>query len=347
MPLKLYRRTAKGAWYIRGTVAGQRLYQSTGTGNRARAEALRARIEAQLADRAALGPAATLTFAEAALAYMQAGGESRFLAPILKQLGPDALVADITNQTIAALAPALYPAAAPATINRQLITPVSAVVNHALDQPRRFTKWKAGGGRTRWLRPHEFDRLLDQAAPHLVPVLAALVGSGMRTSEALGVQSRDFWPATGEIWLPDTKNGHPRMVRLPWRARDLVLAHMPPQAGAVFHTPKGAPYALRQASGGNIKAGFDRARIAADLGPDVTPHVLRHTWATWYYAATRDFGGLLDLGGWRSPGMAQRYRKIAPADLADSLLDFGWDFTQLGRDLPAPDQAPPRLRLVP
>jgi len=68
----------------------------------------------------------------------------------------------------------------------------------------------------------------------------------------------------------------------------------------------------------------------AGLGADVTPHVLRHTWATWFYSQTRDFGGLLDLGGWRKADMAQRYRKIAPADLPARLMAHGWDYTQTG-----------------
>ena len=59
--------------------------------------------------------------------------------------------------------------------------------------------------------------------------------------------------------------------------------------------------------------------------------LLRHTWATWYYAQTRDFGGLMDLGGWRKADMANRYRKMAPASLVQDLLEAGWDFTDQRR----------------
>ena len=101
-----------------------------------------------------------------------------------------------------------------------------------------------------------------------------------------------------------------------------------PESGRMFRTSYGKPIKLRKNGGGQMQTSFNKARDAAGLGKDVTPHTLRHTWATWYYAQTRDFGGLMDLGGWAKSEMANRYRKIAPDDLADRLLKFGWDFRQ-------------------
>ena len=63
MPLKLTRRG--DVYYIRGTVAGQRVFESTRLGDRRAAEILRARREAEIIERAAYGRAATTTFAEA------------------------------------------------------------------------------------------------------------------------------------------------------------------------------------------------------------------------------------------------------------------------------------------
>lgn len=331
--LKLFRRKAGGPYYIRGTVQGQRIYESTGCLQRAPAEAIRNRRETELISRAAYGKAATLTFAEAALTYLDAGGESKFLGRIIQHLGPDTLLSDIDNAAINKAAAALYPTAANATINRQLITPISAVVNMAASEglatPRKFKRRKGDTQRTRWATPEEFEAILANAAPHLAPILACLVGSGMRTSEALTTQAAFWYPATGEIWVPDPKNGRPRMVRLPGRSADILRAADLPDRGPIFRTPKGAPYVVTGESAGQIKGAFDRACQAAGVA-GVTPHTLRHTWATWYHAATKDFGGLLDLGGWQKADMAQRYRKIAPADLPGRLLDHGWDFTRQG-----------------
>ncbi|WP_417723978.1 tyrosine-type recombinase/integrase [Salipiger sp.] len=346
MPLKKTRRTKAGNWYLRGSVAGVSIYESTGTSDAARAEAIRIRRESEILDRSAYGKAATLTFAEAALDYMRAGGESRYLAKILQHFGPDKLLAEIDNPALNDAAEAIYPTAAPATINRQLIVPVSAVVNLAaesgLTHYRKFRRRKGDRIRTRWLTPEEAEALLTAAAelqPHILPAIAFMLGAGCRAGEALSVTVARFYPATGEAHLPDTKNGHARMIRMPERARDLALARPLPETGAICRTPKGKAYKLNTGSGGQLAAAFAEAVIAAGLDRhDVTPHTLRHTWATWYYAQTKDFGGLLDLGGWQKSDMAQRYRKIAPADLGRRLLAHGWDFRTLGERIRPPSQ---------
>ncbi|HBB81975.1 MAG TPA: integrase [Sulfitobacter sp.] len=334
--LKITKRKGGKSYYVRGTIAGRRLLESTQCERRSDAEIYRQRREAEILAEHTLGRRASLTFAEAALTYIEAGGEARFLRPILEHFGPDFLLKDIGNAEAQAAAEAIYHDAKPDTKNRQVITPISAVVTMAADEGRthyrRFKRFKGGGARrTRWLTPEEAEGLLRGAEPRLRPILGVLLGGGARTGEALQIGAEFFYPATGEIYLAHTKNGDPRMIRLPGRAVDMLVGADLAEDGALFRTPKGAPYAIRENGGGQIKGAFDRARDAAGLGPDVTPHVLRHTWATWYYAATRDFGGLVDLGGWKRADVANIYRKLAPGDLADRLLAHGWDFRDLGR----------------
>ncbi|MGR3498799.1 MAG: tyrosine-type recombinase/integrase [Limimaricola soesokkakensis] len=331
MSLKLFRRSAGGAYYMRGTVQGNHVYESTRTGNRREAEAIAHRREIEIRDRYALGRAATLTFAEAALDYMGAGGERRFLGPILEHFGPDMRLRDVDNAAVTAAAQEIYPQASTATINRQLVTPISAVYAMAADQglvdPRRFKRRRAASTRRRWLTPEEAEALIAAATPSFKPTLGLLLGSGVRAGEAVALAVQDFHPDTGEAWLQRTKTDAPRMIWMPRRAVDLVLSRPLPDLGPVLRTRAGAAYAqVGPNQGGQFKTAFHRTRTAAGLGTDVTPHVLRHTWATWYYAATRDFGGLIDLGGWTSADMANHYRKMAPADLPARLLAHGWEF---------------------
>lgn len=328
MPLKTFRRGE--IWYLRGTIAGQRVYESTGLGDRAAAEIFRARREAELIERAAYGRPATTTFAEAAATYLEAGGEPRFLGPLIRYFGPAARLSEIDNAAINRAAAKLYPNAAPATINRQVVTPISAVYTMAAEDGlcpvRRFRRRTEPQGRVRWLTPEEAERLIIAADPRLRVIILFLLGTGCRVAEALELTAAATHLATSEAWIGQTKNRSPRMVRFPPRvARALETAGLP-KAGATFRTPKNGPYRTGTGRGGQIEAGFARARDAAGLGADVTPHVLRHTWATWYYAATRDFGGLMDLGGWKKADMANRYRKIAPSDLPVRLRKHDWDF---------------------
>ena len=84
---------------------------------------------------------------------------------------------------------------------------------------------------------------------------------------------------------------------------------------------------MRAQGGGQIAAGFNKARASAGLGRDVTPHTCRHTWATWHFAVQKDFVRLMVEGGWSKADMALRYTKLAPLDLANQLADFGWHFS--------------------
>ncbi|MES2814489.1 MAG: tyrosine-type recombinase/integrase [Pseudomonadota bacterium] len=331
MPLKLHRRGA--IFYLRGTVAGQRLYESTGLDDRKAADVLRARREKEIIERAAYGRSATISFAEAALTYLQSGGEARYLGPILQAVGPKFRLVDMSNDQVNRLAQLLYPTAAPATINRQLVTPISAVVNMAADDDlcpaRRFRRRPGDNARIDWLTPEQAEAAFSVAGERGRRLLAFMLGTGCRASEALRLERADLHLDTCEAWVAEAKNDDPRMVRYPLRTRAVLATGWLPDLGCIFRTPKGLPYRLRgddgRGLGGQVKGEMDRIRAAAGI-PCLTPHVLRHTWATWYYAQTRDFGGLMDLGGWKKADMANRYRKIAPADLGQRLLAHGWDF---------------------
>ncbi|MFY0682786.1 MAG: site-specific integrase [Thalassovita sp.] len=353
MPLTLFKRKDKegrptGNWYIRGTIAGQSVYESTGLGDKKAAEIIRAKIENELIQRASLGKRGTLTFAEAAVTYMEAGGEARFLEPILLHFGEKARLVDIDNSAVNKAAQSIQPTGAPATINRQIITPISAVYNLAADDghvpPRRFRRRKEPDAKIRWLTPSEAETLLECCEPHLLPIVAFLLGTGCRTSEALSLTSDNLHLETRQALIPHSKNGTLKMVEFPPRTMRILAASGLPEAGAVFRTPKGKAYRLNTGSGGQIEAGFTKARKAARLGDDVTPHTLRHSFATWHYAVNKDLLLLMERGGWKKSDMALRYAKLAPMDLPGKLLDFGWDLRSGASDLP--DVKPRKMRMI-
>ena len=335
MPLKLFRRGGKGNYYLRGNVAGSNIYTSTGTSDEKAAENIRIRTEAEILERASLGRRATVTFAEAALNYLNSGGEKRFIPPILKHFGPRARLCDIDNAAVNTAAAKIYSTAKPATINRQLISPISAILTMAAEDglccPIKLRRRRVTEKKTRWLTPEEFEDLAAELDPHQIPIIGFMIGSGARVRETLTLQTSTLYLAQGQALLTDTKNGEPRMVRLPKRAVEMIETRKIPDRGTVFTTNKKLPYTIKDNTGGQIRRGFNKARDTAGLGPEVTPHTIRHTWATWHYAQNRDFGALLDLGGWSKADVANIYRKIAPDDLAERLLAHGWDFRSIGR----------------
>lgn len=77
MSLKLVRRHGSPTWYIRGTVRGIAVDQSTRTHDRAAAEAIRIREEHRLLDRSIHGVRATVSFMEAAVATSIARAAAR------------------------------------------------------------------------------------------------------------------------------------------------------------------------------------------------------------------------------------------------------------------------------
>jgi integrase len=336
MPLKLVPRKGSPYWYLRGSVRGISVFESTGVGldNRPAAEDALAVRHAELVRRSILGDPATRTFAEAALSYLEAGGERTHLAPIIKHFGNRKL-AQIGQAEIDEAARKLKPkSSSPSTLNRHIYTPIAAVLHHAArkkwcDKPV-IARPQEPKGRIRYITPDEADRLLLAASPHLRPLVVFLLGTGARLSEALYLDWRQVDLNRRQVTFLDTKNGDPRSVPLHPRvvAALSALAH---REGAVFRRPakKGdknplaKPYSERLGGGGQVKTAWAGMLRRSGI-KDFTPHDCRHTWATWHYAANRDLAALMQLGGWKSPEMVLRYAHANVGHLTAS-IDAMWD----------------------
>src|SRR5438045_3820430 len=79
MPLRLVRRKGSEHWYVRGSVRGVRVFETTGTDRKEIAEAIRIKREARLLNESVFGKQKSLVFEEAALAYLENAGSPRFL----------------------------------------------------------------------------------------------------------------------------------------------------------------------------------------------------------------------------------------------------------------------------
>ncbi|MEP6889275.1 MAG: site-specific integrase, partial [Nitrospirota bacterium] len=105
------------------------------------------------------------------------------------------------------------------------------------------------------------------------------------------------------------KSGQTRSVPM----NSLVLAaltRLPRHSDYVFAKPNGMPFRVVQ--------GFRAACRRAGLH-DVTPHTLRHTFATRLIENGVDLRTVQELGGWSNLKMLERYGHVTPSRKAEAV----------------------------
>lgn len=351
MPLRLIRRGR--IWHIHGVVRassageGVAIRESTHTEDRALAEARRAAREAELYAGLVVGRGVPVSFDAAALSYVEAEPRSSRTHAIVERLrrhfgriAVDRIGQEHADEAVRAIVGA---DAAPATKLRVVISPLSAILHHAHRrrwcEPPRLERPAVATVTPTWLSPAEAERLVDACSPHLAVLVTFLLCTGARLSEALYLPWSDVDLAAGRVVFraERTKAGRERAVTLPPRAVAALL-RIPSREGAVFRRDDGEPYAHRDMGGGQIATGFNAACRRAGLGhwvarvtdagpgrrwvASVSPHDLRHSWASWSYALHRDPIRLRHEGGWSTILMVERYAHRAPADLVPAIRAF-------------------------
>lgn len=326
--LRVIARKDTGSLTIVGTVNGQRIRKRAETNDRKLADEEASAIEAEILRTAWHGERrGTRTFGEAVISYIEAearpNGTKRLLNRLLRAVG-DVPLAAINQTTIGKVRRIMLRTdASPATIRRGIIVPLRAVMRHAhrlgwCDAPL-FEVPRQPGGRTRYLLPDEAARLLDAAAPHIRVLLTFLLGTGARMSEALELDWRDVDLTGARAIFWRTKSGGRRIAALP-PIVVAALANLSGRHGPVFLTGRGQPYVSRgRQEGGQIKTAWKATLRRAGIDAELTPHDLRHTWASWHYAMHRDLLALKGEGGWSSVALVERYAHLLPAGHAAAI----------------------------
>jgi integrase len=325
MPLKLIepskaRRTPY--FSVRGAYLGIKVNRSTKTSERRQANRIlkewseqiergeyrRQEVEAAPAEK---------TFASAAIAYMNAGGERRFLTPALNELGALPLT-QIGQEVIDAAAVRAFPKGTAAYRNRNFYTPVSAVLKHVGDERkiRRPKGWR-GKRHTTWLEPEQTFALFaaaDTIDAEFGLFLRYLCYTGMRLGEALNVRLRDVRLDRKTIYLPETKNGEDRTVYLP----DVLLV-------ALANHPRGLDRdqnakLFRFGINGRTRNLLKQAKAKA--GINLPPrqggfHLFCHIYGTWMHRYGKlDTYDLVETSRWKDPASARRYAHTEPGSAA-------------------------------
>jgi integrase len=176
---------------------------------------------------------------------------------------------------------------------------------------------RESAGRIRFLEPAEEAALLASAAEPLRTMVLVGVHAGLRLqSEALTLRWPDVDLKRGLVTVQAAyaKSGKTRSVPLnrPLRAALAALRERAPKAAEyVFARRDGSPYR-------SIRTTFQTACRRAGL-KDVTPHVLRHTFASRLAMAGVDPRTIQELGGWSSLAMVERYTHLSPTHKAEAV----------------------------
>lgn len=175
----------------------------------------------------------------------------------------------------------------------------------------------------RWLTRAEFDELMASAVSfHFQVFLHLAIATAGRKEALLDLT----WPQVrwdqNQIWLGRKANGKPR-----------ATVPMTPTLRAVLQQAleakvRDCEYVIQYEGQRvkNIRKAFELTVKRANLGRDVTPHVLRHTAAVWMASAGVPIAKIAQYMGHTDSRITEKvYARFAPEHLADAAaaLDVG------------------------
>lgn len=290
-----------GIAYASGTFNGKRVRKSLGTRDPERAQEQCALYEAKLWKRHNFGEAAVRTFEEAAVSYLEQGGEGRYVPKVLKHFKGRA-VGSIMPAEIRGAALTLYPRASAATRNRQVVTPARSIINHAHDLgwcgPVKVKQFDVPKSRKN--KPVDrawMDKFLAESdksgLPHLSACVLFMQQTGARVSEAINLLGEFVDLGARVAMLEKTKTDE-------WSPRYLTAELVARMAALGLEKGKRVfGYTDRQSVNRRIKAVCKRAKIE----PRSSHAAGRHSFATNAINGGARIKEAMDAGGWKSASL--------------------------------------------
>jgi len=293
----LYKREGGDVWHFEFTVDGHRYRRSAKTTDKRLAEDIAIKAEGKVRSAAVHGQEAVLTFADALKLYADDGKDTRFTVKLLDHFRKTK-IKDISGPSIRAAAKLLYPDAAPATWNRQVITPMRAIINHAADAKRlqkiKVTRFKEErerrpAGNKAWLQAFQ-KKAFELDMPETAAIARFMFETAARVSEACRLLWRDVDLRDGSAMLVKTKT----VARKVFLTRSMVI-----EMANIRHSH---PYLVFGAANrSTVRKRVDKVITAAGL-PRLTSHELgRHGFGTEMIRRNKvDIATTADQGGWKS-----------------------------------------------
>jgi integrase len=176
---------------------------------------------------------------------------------------------------------------------------------------RKVKAFSESAGNTRHLTADEAARLIAKSSDHLRPVLICALRTGGRFREIVTLKWEDVDLERGVLYFDptNTKSGKGREVPI-----DQVLNQVLRERKKKIFLGGDARVFVFTRLGKrlrNVRTGFEKARKRAGLGDDVTFHVLRHTFASWFMINGGDVYRLQKYLGHSTLVLTQRYAHLS------------------------------------
>jgi integrase len=320
--MSLYRRTNSPYWWIRFQLDGREVRASTGTEDRGQAEELERHARDSVWRQVKLGEKPPYLWAEARKRWLDEtrkrtrAKDEEILSWFDKHLKRQT-VQDITRPVVEHLRALKAEESSESTADRYMAL-LRAVLRkcvndwQVLASAPKISMYRPRSPEARWLTQPEFEKLCESLPDHLALAARFAVTTGLRmrsmtalTWDRVDMQNRRAWIPGAQM-----KAGIPHGIFLSRKAIRLLrkLKKLNPAGDRVFQW-NGKPI-----DDCNTRA-FQDAVKAAGLQP-LRWHDLRHTFASWAVQNGVQLPDLMQLGGWKSYSMVQKYAHLAPEHLA-------------------------------
>ena len=338
--MSLYKRKGSPYWWVKLTVSGHRVSESTGTAHKRQAQEYHDKRRAELWEQQRLGVKPRRSWDEAVLRYLSEEVKKksvnddklhlRWWQPRLEGMDLTQITRDVVDRY---KQESQRSGLSDATTNRRLQV-LRAILRRAalewewLDRLPRFRLLKEPQGRVRYLTREEAGRLLAELPDHLRAMARFSLATGLRQGNVKGLRWSKVDLDRGSAWVDATEAKGKRAIPVPLNADALqVIEEQRGRNSEWVFTYRGRPFEFKTSTKAWRRA-LKRAGIE-----NFRWHDLRHTWASWHAQSGTPMHVLQKLGGWQTPAMVQRYAHLGMDDLKRYAEQVRMQESQNGYDL--------------
>ena len=175
------------------------------------------------------------------------------------------------------------------------------------------------------LEPEEVQNLLKQPNKRYSTglrnkaIMSLMLHCGLRVSEVVNLRPGNINLTKGKLRVESGKGSRDRDLAIPEYLMDLLdnWGKKRPESNFFFSTLKGKKLSIRY-----LQQMVKRYGQKAAISKNISPHTLRHTYATQYYKQTKDIEALRRILGHADISTTTIYITLANIDIESGMKSF-------------------------